>query len=239
MNNSDGEMAEIKKAERIQTSILNAAEKKALVWLAGRQPAWMTSNYLTIIGIIGSFMIFAGYVLTNLDIAWLWLASAGFVVNWYGDSLDGTLARVREAQRPIYGYYLDHTVDALNEFLMFFGIGFSVLCNIWIALTGFIFYLLLTLNVSMNAHLKQEFKLTYAKLGPTELRVIMIIVNTLFIFIRPLREWSTDISLFGYTSKLTLFDCVGAVLVGALIIVYVVTVFKDLAEYARMDPPKK
>ena len=112
-------MAEIKQSQRIQTSLLNAAEKKVLVWLADRQPRWMTSNGLTIIGIFGSLMIFAGYVLTNLRIEWLWLASAGFLVNWYGDSLDGTLARVRGTQRPLYGYYLDHTVDALNELLMF------------------------------------------------------------------------------------------------------------------------
>lgn len=231
-------MAEIKQSQRIQTSLLNAAEKKALVWLADRQPRWMTSNGLTIIGIFGSLMIFAGYVLTNLRIEWLWLASAGFLVNWYGDSLDGTLARVRGTQRPLYGYYLDHTVDALNELLMFFGIGLSVLCNIWIALTGFVFYLLLTLNVSMNAHLKSEFKLTYAKLGPTELRIIMVIINTLFILVKPLAAYTSEHILFGYSVHLTLFDYVAAVLVATLIIVYVVSVFTDLAEYARLDPPK-
>ena len=231
-------MAEIKQSQRIQTSLLNAAEKKALVWLADRQPRWMTSNGLTIIGIFGSLMIFAGYVLTNLRIEWLWLASAGFLVNWYGDSLDGTLAHVRGTQRPLYGYYLDHTVDALNELLMFFGIGLSVLCNIWIALTGFIFYLLLTLNVSMNAHLKSEFKLTYAKLGPTELRIIMVIINTLFILVKPLAAYTSEHFFFGYSVHLTLFDYVAAVLVATLIIVYVVSVFTDLAEYARLDPPK-
>ena len=232
-------MADIKQSQRIQTSLLNAAEKKLLVWLAGRQPSWMTSNGLTIIGIFGSMMIFAGYVLTNLRIEWLWLASAGFLVNWYGDSLDGTLARVRGTQRPLYGYYLDHTVDALNELLMFFGIGLSVLCNIWIALTGFVFYLLLTLNVSMNAHLKSEFKLTYAKLGPTELRLIMIIINTLFILVKPLASYTSEHIFFGYAVHLTLFDYVAAVLVATLIVVYMVSVFTDLAEYARLDPPKK
>ena len=226
-------------SKRIQTSILNAAEKKALVWLAGKQPKWMTSNGLTIIGIFGSLMIFAGYVLTNLRIEWLWLASAGFIVNWYGDSLDGTLARVRGTQRPLYGYYLDQTVDALNEFMMFFGIGLSVLCNIWIALTGFVLYLLLTLNVSMNAHLRQEFKLTYASLGPTELRAIMVIINTLFILVQPLREYSKHYLIFGYDVHLTLFDYIAGVLVAALAVVYVVSVFKDLAEYARLDPPKQ
>lgn len=229
---------EIKKARRIQTSVLNAAEKNLLVWLAERQPRWMTSNILTFIGIGGSIVIAAGYILSNWDIRWLWLASLGFVINWYGDSLDGSLARVRNTQRPIYGYYLDHTVDAINEICMFIGIGLSALLNIWIAIAGLIIYLLLTINVSMNAHLKKEFKLTYAKLGPTELRIIMVIVNTLFIFVEPLRNYSRTFCIGGWSFSAGAFDYIGAVLVLALGLVYAVTVFKDLSEYARLDPPK-
>ena len=94
-------------SKRIQTSVLNGVEKKALVWLAQRQPKWMNSDMLTLIGVIGSIVVAAGYVLSNYNMAWLWLASAGFLINWYGDSLDGTLARVRGTQRPVYGFYLD------------------------------------------------------------------------------------------------------------------------------------
>lgn len=230
---------EIKTSKRIQTSVLNAAEHKILVWLAARQPRWVTSNTLTFIGFLGSLIIAAGYILSNLDIRWLWLASFGWVVNWYGDSLDGNLARFRGTGRPIYGYYLDHTMDAINEIFMFVGIGISSLLNIWIAITGLTLYLLLTLNVSMNAHLKKEFKLTYASMGPTELRIIMIIVNTLFIFIRPLREFSTQITLFGKDISFGALDIIGGVIVAMLALVYVVTIFKDLDEYAKMDPPKK
>jgi len=229
---------EIKASKRIQTSFLNAAEHKALVWLAARQPRWVTSNTLTFIGIAGSVIIAAGYILSNSNINWLWLATFGFIVNWYGDSLDGNLARYRHTQRPIYGYYLDHTVDAVNEIFMFVGIGLSSLLNIWIAIIGLILYLLLTLNVSMNAHLKKEFKLTYAKLGPTELRLIMIVVNTLFIFVRPLREHSWDLTIFGQQFTLGAFDYIGIVIVVMLGLVYVVSILKDLDEYARMDPPK-
>ena len=170
-------------AVRIQTSVLNAAEKKILVWLAERQPKWMTSDILTYIGVSGAVMIAAGYMLSSLNINWLWFSSLGFAVNWYGDSLDGTLARVRKHQRPIYGYYLDHTVDAINEFIMVLGIGLSGLMHLNLALMILAFYFMLTINVSINAHLKKEFKLTYAKLGPTEFRVIMVMVNTLFIYI--------------------------------------------------------
>ena len=108
---------------RIQTSILNGAEKKLLVWLAERQPKWVVSDLLTIVGMIGSVMIAAGFILSNGNVNCLWLSIAGFIVNWYGDSLDGTIARVRGTQRPIYGYYLDHSVDVFNEAFMFIGIG--------------------------------------------------------------------------------------------------------------------
>ncbi len=148
-------MEEIKKAVRIQTSFLNAAEKKALVWLAERMPRRVTSDHLTLVGIIGSIIIAAGYILSRFHISFLWLATFGFVVNWFGDSLDGTLARVRNTQRPIYGYYLDHTVDVINEIVMFVGIGLSPLVNLDLAVSALGLYLILTLNVSMNAHLRK------------------------------------------------------------------------------------
>ena len=100
-----------KKAERIQTSILNGVERKVLVWLAERQPRWVVSDTLTFIGSIGALLIGLGFVLASRNAAWLWLSFFGFIVNWYGDSLDGTLARVRKTPRPIYGYYIDHTVE--------------------------------------------------------------------------------------------------------------------------------
>lgn len=232
-------MEEIKKAERIQTSILNAAEKKALIWLAERQPRWVTSDTLTLIGVVGSLIIGAGYILSRFNINFLWLANFGFLVNWYGDSLDGTLARVRNTQRPLYGYYLDHTVDVLNEVVMFIGVGLSPLVNLNLAIAALILYLTLTLNVSMNAHLRKEFRLTYAKMGPTELRILMIIINCLFIFIEPLRSYSHDWSLFGRTYTTGIFDYFAIVILAALAVIYVVTIIGDLRYYAKVDPPKK
>ena len=92
-------MEEQKQANRIQTSILNPLEKKVLVWLAGRMPAWVTSDMLTVVGFIGALIIAAGYALSNLNLNWLWLSCFGFLVNWFGDSLDGSVARVRNTQR--------------------------------------------------------------------------------------------------------------------------------------------
>lgn len=226
-------------AVRIQTSVLNAAEKKVLVWLAERQPKWMTSDLLTLMGTFGAVLIAVGYILSSRNIGWLWLSSAGFVINWYGDSLDGTLARVRNCQRPIYGYYIDHTVDAINELMICVGIGLSGLMNLEIALLILAFYFMLTINVSINAHLKKEFRLTYAKMGPTELRIIMIIVNTLFVLIPFLGKFSHRFILWGHECVLKTLDYVAIVILLVLAVIYFCTVFKDAREYSVMDPLRK
>jgi len=224
-------------AKRIQTSLLNGAEKKLLLWLADRQPKWMTSDKLTFIGFLGSVLMCAGYILTAKGIGWLWLSSFGFIVNWYGDSLDGTLARVRNQQRPVYGFYLDHTMDAVNEVFMFVGVGLSTLMELPIAMMVLVLYLMLTLNVTINSHLKNEFKLTYAKMGPTEFRLLMIIVNTLFIYIRPLREFHLDpVEIFGASVTFKAFDFLGIAIGIILILMYVSTILGDLKYYDKIDP---
>ena len=222
---------------RIQTSLLNGIEKKVLVWLAERQPRWMTSDILTVIGSAGAVIIAAGFILAGTrDIHFLWLSSLGFVINWYGDSLDGTLARVRKRQRPIYGYYLDHTVDAINEVIMFVGAGLSGLMHFEIAMSILVLYLMLTINVSVNAHLKKEFCLTYAKMGPTEFRIIMIIVNTVLIYVSPIREFSHTVTAGSWTCVLSALDIVALVILLLLVLIYLVTVISDAREYDRIDP---
>lgn len=229
---------ERKQANRIQTSILNGLEKKVLVWLADRQPSWMTSDCLSFIGFLGSVMIALGYALTSKSVAFLWLSSLGFVINWYGDSLDGTLARVRNKQRPVYGYYLDHTLDCINELIMFIGLGLSPLMDMRVALMILVCYLLMTVNVSVNAHLKSEFKLTYAKLGPTELRIIAIIFNTILALSTTLREFSTSSNILGRDVTLTALDMGGIAVAGIIFIMYIVTIVRDAAGYAKIDPKK-
>lgn len=226
-------------AVRIQTSVLNALEKKVLVWLAERQPKWMTSDILTYIGTFGAVVIAAGYILSSRNINWLWLSSLGFVINWYGDSLDGTLARVRKHQRPVYGYYIDHTVDAINEFIMFLGVGLSGLMHLELALLILIIYLMLTVNVSINAHLKKEFRLTYAYMGPTEFRIIMIIVNALFATIPSLNGFCREIIIFGHEYLFKALDYVAVAILLILAVIYLTTIVKDAKEYARIDPPYK
>lgn len=224
---------------RIQTSFLNAAEKKALIWLAERQPKWTDSDMLTFVGHIGAVVIALGFILANFSVHFLWLSIVGFVINWYGDSLDGTLARVRKQQRPIYGFYIDHTMDAINEALMFMGAGLSPFMRFDLACVLLVVYLMLTLNVAMNAHLKGEFRLTYAKLGPTELRLICIIACLLLIGIKPLRDFAVDIPLTAGAFTLNILDVIGLVILLALIVIYFVTIVQDARYYAKIDPKHK
>lgn len=224
---------------RIQTSILNGVEKKALLFLAERQPAWMTSNILTFIGFIGSVLIAAGYLLSAKNINYIWLSSLGLIVNWYGDSLDGTLARVRNRQRPVFGYYLDHTMDVVCELIMFLGLGLSGLIKFEVSVLILVLYLMLTLNVSINAHLKNEFRLTYAKLGPTEFRVLGIIANTIVIYVDSILLPLVDLNILNRHIELSMLDIISTVILFILILIYSVTVIKDLRDYSIMDHVKE
>ena len=226
-------------SKRIQTSILNSLEKKVLIWLAERQPKWMTSDILTYIGSLGAVVIAIGYILSIININYLWLSSLGFIINWYGDSLDGTLARVRKAQRPIYGYYLDHTVDAINEVIIFVGIGLSGLMHLEFALLALVAYFMITINVSINAHLKKEFKLTYAGMGPTEFRLIMIIINTIFIYSDHIREFIIHIKFFDRQLSLASMDIVAIAMIIILFAIYFHDIIHDAKGYAEIDPLKK
>jgi len=225
-------------SKRIQTSVLNGVEKKVLVWLAERQPRWMTSDILTGIGVVGAVVVALGYFLSNYRIEWLWLASLGFVINWYGDSLDGTLARVRKTQRPIYGFYLDHNIDGVTMAIMCVGAGLSDMLNLYIAMAVLAVYLLLSISVYINAHLKGEFKLTYAGMGPTEFRLIMIVVNILFIFANSLREWSVNFTVAGVSVTFGVFDFIGLAILLVLVLIYLNNFKHDAKEYAELDPVK-
>ena len=225
-------------SKRIQTSLLNGVEKRVLVWLAQRQPRWVTSDMLTAIGVVGAMVVAIGYFLSNYHIAWLWLASLGFVINWYGDSLDGTLARVRGTQRPIYGFFIDHNIDGVTMAFMCIGAGLSDMLNLYIAFAVLAVYLLLSISVYINAHLKGEFRLTYAGMGPTEFRLVMIAVNILFVSVAPLREWVLHFSIAGVPVTFGVFDCIGLGILLVLILIYLGNFAQDTKEYAEIDPVK-
>ena len=232
-------MNEVKQSTRIQTSILNAAEKKALVWMANRLPAWVSSDMMTWFGVFGAFLVGLGFVLTYFSIYWLWLSVGGLVIHWFGDSLDGTIARVHNQQRPLYGYYLDHNMDVITEALMFIGAGLSPLMHMSIALAIFAAYLAMTVYVSINAHIKSEFKLTYGKLGPTEFRVIIALANIILMYVPGLATYSLTVEMCSRTFVLHTLDLIGLAILFILIIIYFVSFFKDLRWFAQKDPLPK
>jgi phosphatidylglycerophosphate synthase len=229
---------EKQQANRVQTSILNPYEKKILVWLAERMPSWVTSDMLTLVGFIGSLIMATGYALSNLNLNWLWLSCFGLFVNWFGDSLDGSLARVRNAQRKTYGFFIDHNVDVVNEMIMFIGVGCSPLVNMSFAMFALVGYFMLSIYVYIDCHLKGEMRLTFGKLGPTEFRIILIIVNILFMYIPWLSTWKKTVWLFHNEFQVGLFDYIAWAVAVLLIIFYIVGFFRDAAYYAKIDPPK-
>ncbi|MBP3439747.1 MAG: CDP-alcohol phosphatidyltransferase family protein [Tidjanibacter sp.] len=222
------------KAARIQTSLLNGVEKKALVWLAKRQPRWVTSDLLTYIGVAGAFICGLGFALSSLDIGWLWLSSAGLVINWYGDSLDGTLARVRNTQRPKYGFFIDHSIDAITITMMCVGAGLSPLLRLDLALAVLVAYLIISIYTYVCTIVTNQMRLTYGKLGPTEFRLIVIICNTLFIY-TPWRNLGYIVAGI----ELGLFDIIAIVAVAIMAVLWLQQWLRDRKTLSKLDPLKK
>ncbi len=159
------------------TFLLANTERTVLRAIAARLPDWMRPNHLSGIGVIGAVGAGAAYALSVLDVRWLWVASCLLVVNWFGDSLDGTLARVRVIERPRYGYYLDHMIDAFNTAAVGIGIGLSPFVTIEVALGLVVVYLMLSVNVYLESTVFHKFKMAYGKVGPTEARILLIAGN--------------------------------------------------------------
>jgi archaetidylinositol phosphate synthase len=165
-------------AKREMSFLLAGPERRVLRWTAARLPASWMPDHLTGIGVVGALLTMLGYALSPRHPGWLWLASAGLLVNWFGDSLDGTLARVRQIERPKYGYYIDHMVDAVNTAVIGAGIGLSPYVSLPIAMGLVILYLCLSINVYLESSVHGQFELGFGIFGPTEVRLLLVIANT-------------------------------------------------------------
>ncbi len=137
---------------REHTSVLAAAEKRLLVWLAHRLPRWVGSDHLTALGALAMIATALAFAAASLDLRFLLAVPVCLAINWFGDSLDGTVARVRNQQRPRYGFYVDHVVDIANTVVLFTGLAFSGLCSPWIAVALMVGYLLLSGEAFLATH---------------------------------------------------------------------------------------
>jgi len=165
-------------AIRLQESFTARAERKALAWLAARLPSWMNSDHLTLLGFAAMIGAGASYALARTNRLGLLLATFFLALNWFGDSLDGTLARLRDRQRPRYGFYVDHMIDTLGGFFLMGGLALSGIVDWRIALGMFVAFLMLSVEVYLAAYTLGTFRLSFAKFGPTEIRILLAIGNT-------------------------------------------------------------
>ncbi|NOR89467.1 MAG: CDP-alcohol phosphatidyltransferase [Anaerolineales bacterium] len=222
-------MPDIEDHKRVHDMLLGPLERPTLQFLAGKMPAWVNPDMLLGFGLFGSLITLISYWLTNFNSAFLWLASLGFMINWFGDSLDGTLARYRKIERPKYGFFVDHTADSLSTVMIFVGLGLSAYVRLDIALLACIGYLLMMVLTYINTIVGGEFKISYGKVGPTELRIFAVIVNMIvFFYGNPLLRLP-----FGTISA---FDLAILAIAVALFITFIVSSIKDAARWSIIDP---
>jgi phosphatidylglycerophosphate synthase len=176
-------MTKVENQKRENDILLGFLERPALKWLAAHMPAWVTPDTMTWIGIFASILIFVSYTLTHVSRYFLLLASLGFILNWFGDSLDGTLARYRHIERPRFGFLVDHFVDAVSAVLIFVGLGLSPYVDLVIGCMGAIAYLLVSIMVYLITYVTGVFQMTNAKIGPTEIRLLAILANTTILIV--------------------------------------------------------
>jgi archaetidylinositol phosphate synthase len=217
---------------RTSEFVLKRFERWALPRMAARLPVWVLPDHLTVLGLLASTAIGAAYALSNRDVHWLWLANVAIVVNWFGDSLDGTLARHRRIERPRYGYYLDHLTDAYSTLVIGLGLGFSPFMLLAVGLSIVVAYLLLSINVYLETHVFEEFRFSYGNLGPTEVRLVLIGLNTLAITLGPL-----PFTLLGVGA--TVFDVFGLAAAAAMIALLLVRAIGNLRSLAALEPPNR
>ncbi len=200
-------------------SILASAEKRALVWVAKRLPRWVNSDHLTVLGFTAMVLAGVAYWLASRHRLALVLVVVAILVNWFGDSMDGTLARVRNRQRPAYGFYVDHVLDIVGTLFLLGGMALSDYMCPLLALGLLIAYLMVNAEEFLATHARRVFRLSFLRIGPTELRAILAI-GTLYLLYKP---WVQ----LGSIGVFRLFDVGGAIAVAGLLVKLVVSMAQN------------
>ena len=217
-----------RKDHRVNISVLGLLERPVIYWLAARIPASVSPDHLTMLGLFGSLIVGVGYVLTNFSPVYLWLSSFGFVIHWFGDALDGALARFRSIERPKYGLLVDHSADALSATLSFLGLGLSPYVRFDVGCLVLVTFLLMQFMITLQYSVNGIFKLSYGPIGPTETRLLAIAANTLAYF------WGIHyFRLFGV--PLTIFDLFCLALTGIGYAVFVMVIVSQAKELRKRE----
>ncbi|PKN83513.1 MAG: CDP-alcohol phosphatidyltransferase [Chloroflexi bacterium HGW-Chloroflexi-8] len=213
---------------RVNKILLGPIERPILNWLASHMPSWVTPDLLTATGFIATIITAASYILCHRSSAFLWLASFGIFLNWFGDSLDGTLARYRKIERPKYGFFIDHTMDGLGEVIFALGLGLSPFIDFRVALITLVGYMLMANLVYILTYVKGEFRISYLGLGPTEVRLILIITNILVFFLgNP--KIDTKFGIF------SIYNVVLVIISVLLYVIYMVVTFTNANALAKLE----
>ena len=200
--------AHFQNARRVHESLTAVIERRALIWMAAHSPAWITSDRLTALGLMAQIAAGACYALARFNRCALLAACGCIALNWLGDSLDGTLARVRNQQRPRYGFYVDHMVDVFGSVALLGGMGLSGLIHWQIAAAMLVAFLILSSESYLATYTLGRFELSQGWFGPTELRLLLIAGN-LALMRSP---WAT---VFGH--RTLLLDIGGAIAAAAML----------------------
>ena len=209
--------------DRIQENFLAKSERRLLNWLCARLPMWVTPDKLTGLGVLGAFVIFLGYALSEWSLHTMWFCILGYAMQWFGDSLDGSLARWRKIERPKYGYFIDHSVDGFVILLIMSGMGLSPYVRMDAAAFATIGYLLLSIHAYLAARVLGEFKLSYLSFGPTELRFVLIALTLAMMVGGP------DAGRVGKMSGFDFF------IAGAAVVLNVLFIWQTLVTARRLD----
>lgn len=217
-----------KSASRLQANVVATAEKKVLLWLAARMPQSINSDHLTAIGALGQLCVGLSYLLARWNRWGLLLAIFFLAVNWFGDSLDGTLARHRDQQRPRYGFYVDHVLDSLGSLFLCAGLALSGYMHPVIALGMLIAFLLLSVETYLATYTLSKFQMSHWIFGPTEIRIILAIGNLALFFRGP---WA---HLHGHVYRL--FDIGGVCAIVGMGLMFVIAAIRHTVTLYRQEP---
>lgn len=215
--------------ERINQSLTYLLEKPVLLWLVARIPDRVNSDHMSLLGFLGALLTGVSYLLAKNEPIFLWVAAAGFLLNWFGDSLDGTLARYRKLERPRYGYFLDHSIDVICITIVLTGLGFSGYSRIELAWGVNLLYLLMIVYTTLTNFTSRQFQISFALIGPTEIRILAIAAS-IWLFFN-----DTRFIHLGFMD-INIFEAILLLLIVVFIPIYLLSTVIQIRRLAKEDP---